>query len=221
MSSVKPGNPPTRRSKLALGATVTVVTVAAAAVALTRTGGSHSAPGAQPTYTVRQGPLTISVVESGTIKSLEQVSLKVEVEGQTTLLAWLRDALDRTGTKDGCAEGACGACTVLLDGKAVLACLVPATRAHGADVRTIEGLAENGELHPLQSAFMEHDALQCGYCTPGMILTAYSLLQENAQPTREEIIEGMDDNLCRCGAHTRIIDAIQSAAEAMNGGNAQ
>lgn len=147
--------------------------------------------------------------------------VEVTTNGRRPLLWVLRTDLGLTGTKYGCGQSVCGACTVLVDNQSVRSCLYPVRNAIGRDVRTIEGLAENGDLHPLQLAFMEHDALQCGYCTPGMILTAYSLLQENPQPTREEIIGGMDDNLCRCGAHTRIIDAIQSAAEAMKGANSR
>ncbi len=144
----------------------------------------------------------------------------VSTDGQRPLLWVLRTDLGLTGTKFGCGQAHCGACTVLVDDKAVRACTFPVRNANGREVRTIEGLSKNGELHPLQKAFVEHDALQCGFCTPGMILTAYSLLRENPQPTREEIIRGMDGNLCRCGAHTRIIAAIQSAAAAMKGGKA-
>lgn len=146
--------------------------------------------------------------------------VSVTTDGQRPLLWVLRTDLGLTGTKFGCGQAHCGACTVLVDNKAVCSCVYPVRNAGGREVRTIEGLSNNGELHPLQKAFVEHDALQCGFCTPGMILTAYSLLRENPQPTREEIIEAMDQNLCRCGAHTRIVDAIQAAATAMKGGNA-
>jgi aerobic-type carbon monoxide dehydrogenase small subunit (CoxS/CutS family) len=145
--------------------------------------------------------------------------VSVTTDGQRPLLWVLRTELGLTGAKFGCGQAHCGACTVLVDNKAVRSCVYPVRNAGGREVRTIEGLSNNGTLHPLQKAFVEHDALQCGFCTPGMILTAYSLLQQNPQPTREEIIEGMDQNLCRCGAHTRIIDAIQAAATAMKGGN--
>jgi aerobic-type carbon monoxide dehydrogenase small subunit (CoxS/CutS family) len=147
--------------------------------------------------------------------------VSVTTDGQRPLLWVLRTDLGLTGTKFGCGQAHCGACTVLVDNKAVRSCVYPVRNAGGREIRTIEGLATNGELHPLQKAFMENDALQCGFCTPGMILTAYSLLQQNPQPTRQEIIEGMNDNLCRCGAHTRIIDAIQSAATAMKGGTSR
>jgi len=142
----------------------------------------------------------------------------VTTDGQRPLLWVLRTDLGLTGTKFGCGQAICGACTVLVDNKAVRSCVHPVQDVAGKDVRTIEGLSTNGELHPLQKAFVEHDALQCGFCTPGMILAAYSLLQENPRPTREEIIKGMDNNFCRCGAHTRIIDAIQDAAGQMKGG---
>jgi aerobic-type carbon monoxide dehydrogenase small subunit (CoxS/CutS family) len=145
--------------------------------------------------------------------------VSVTTDGQRPLLGVLRTDFGLTGTKYGCGQAICGACTVLVDDKAVRSCVHPVRTVAGKEVRTIEGLSTNGQLHPLQKAFAKHDALQCGYCTPGMILTAYSLLQQNPQPTRDEIIEGMDHNLCRCGAHTRIIDAIQAAAAEMKGGN--
>lgn len=142
----------------------------------------------------------------------------VDVDTDRTLLWVLRTDLGLTGTKYGCGKGHCGACTVLLNQKAVRSCVVPVKTVQDQEVITIEGLATNGRLHPLQQAFMEHDALQCGFCTPGMILTAYSLLQVNADPSESEIMKWMDRNLCRCGAHTRIIQAIQEAARVMKGG---
>jgi aerobic-type carbon monoxide dehydrogenase small subunit (CoxS/CutS family) len=135
------------------------------------------------------------------------------------LLLWvLRTDLGLTGTKHGCGQGFCGACTVLANGKAIRSCQTPVRQVKGQELTTIEGLARNGTLHPLQKAFMEHDALQCGYCTPGMILTAYSLLQEKPNPTAAEIIEGMESSLCRCAAHRRIVQAVQAAAAEMRGG---
>ena len=145
--------------------------------------------------------------------------VNVTTDNQRPLLWVLRTDFGLTGTKYGCGETICGACTVLVDNKAVRSCGYPIRNAEGREVVTIEGLSNNTALHPIQEAFVKHDALQCGFCTPGMILTAYSFLYQNPQPTREEIIQGMNDNLCRCGAHTRIIDAIQSAAEQMKGGN--
>ena len=153
--------------------------------------------------------------------TLNDKPVSVTTDGQRSLLWVLRTDFGLTGPKPGCEQAHCGACTVLVDNKAVRSCVYPVRNANGREVRTIEGLSKNGELHPLQKAFVEHDALQCGFCTPGMILTAYSLLQQNPQPTREEIIQGMDQNLCRCGAHTRIIDAIQSAAAQMKGGTSR
>jgi aerobic-type carbon monoxide dehydrogenase small subunit (CoxS/CutS family) len=135
------------------------------------------------------------------------------VDGDRKLLWVLRTDLELTGAKYGCGKGLCGACTVLLDNRAVRSCVMPVKSVNGREVITIEGLADNGNLHPLQQAFMEHDALQCGFCTPGMILTAYSLLQRNPQPSEAEIIARMDRNLCRCGAHKRIVQAIQTAAD--------
>jgi len=140
---------------------------------------------------------------------------KIMGEGDRTLLWVLRTELALTGPKYGCGEGFCGACTVLVNHQAVRSCQTTLQEVNGKDVTTIEGLARNGNLHPLQKAFMEHDALQCGFCTPGMILTAYSLLRKNPQPSYSEIINAMEDNLCRCGSYNRIVDAIQTAAQEM------
>jgi aerobic-type carbon monoxide dehydrogenase small subunit (CoxS/CutS family) len=150
--------------------------------------------------------------------SLNGKHVSFEVDPNRTLLWVLRYDLGLTGTKYGCGEGLCGACTVIVDGKAERSCLLKVKTVTGKAVTTIEGLAKNGELHPLQKAFVEHDALQCGYCTPGMIMNAYSLLLSTPQPSRSQIIEHMDSNLCRCGAHRRIIQAIQTAAKEMGGG---
>ncbi len=144
--------------------------------------------------------------------------LELDVDGERKLLWVLRADLGLTGTKYGCGEGLCGACTVLIDRKANRSCQIPVKEIRGKEVTTIEGLEEGGHLHSLQQSFIDHGALQCGFCTPGMILNAYSLLLENPRPTEAEIIQAMDDNLCRCGAHVRIIQAIQSAAKEMAGG---
>ena len=136
----------------------------------------------------------------------------IEVDGDRSLLWVLRTDLGLTGTKFGCGESLCGACTVIINKEAVRSCRVPIKEVRGKDVTTIEGLEKNGKLHPLQEAFAEHGALQCGFCTPGMIMAAYGLLLKNPKPTRAQIIAGMDDNLCRCGTHLRIIRAIQSAS---------
>ena len=149
---------------------------------------------------------------------LNDKPVNVTVDGERMLLWVLRNDLGVTGPKYGCGAGLCGACTVLVDNEAVLSCQTPVKEVKGREVLTIEGLAENGRLHPLQKAFMKHDALQCGFCTSGMILRAHSLLSKNPRPSREEIIEGMDGNLCRCGAHIRIVEAIETAAQEMKGG---
>jgi aerobic-type carbon monoxide dehydrogenase small subunit (CoxS/CutS family) len=134
------------------------------------------------------------------------------------MLLWvLRTDLGLTGTKFGCGEGFCGACTVLVDGAAVRSCQTPLKTIEGKKILTIEGLEKNGRLHPLQEAFMKHDALQCGYCTSGMILTAYSLLQSNPKPGVKDILDALEGNLCRCGAHNRIVMAVQDAAAAAQG----
>jgi carbon-monoxide dehydrogenase small subunit len=131
-------------------------------------------------------------------------------------LLWvLRQQLGLTGTKFGCGEGFCGSCTVIMNGEAVRSCTLPAIEAAGSKVLTIEGLSSNGKLHPLQEEFVKNDALQCGYCTPGMIMNAYGLLLSNPEPTHEEVVTAMDENLCRCGAHGRIIQAIQNAGKQM------
>ena len=136
-------------------------------------------------------------------------------DGKRALLWVLRTDFGFTGTKYGCGEGICGACTVLVDEKAVRSCQTTVADMKGRRVVTIEGLARNGRLHPLQKAFAEEGALQCGFCTPGMILTAYDFLKERPSPTDAEIIKAMDDNLCRCGAHVRIVRAIRKAAVQM------
>jgi carbon-monoxide dehydrogenase small subunit len=137
--------------------------------------------------------------------------------GEKTLLTVLRTRFGLTGTKFGCRIGFCGACTVIIDGEPVRSCITPVEDIAGKKIVTIEGLAKNGDLHPLQSAFIKYDALQCGYCTPGMILNAYGLLIKNLEPTSQEIIDHMEGNLCRCGAYGRIIKAIQDAGAEMKG----
>jgi aerobic-type carbon monoxide dehydrogenase small subunit (CoxS/CutS family) len=143
---------------------------------------------------------------------------EIKVDPSQTLLWVLRDQLGLTGTKYGCGMGFCGACTVMIDNEAVRSCGLAIGDVAGKKVLTIEGLTVDGKPHPLQEAFIENDALQCGYCTPGMIMNALALLIKNPSPTREQIIEGMEDNFCRCGAHIRIIKAIDTASLKMKGG---
>ena len=145
-------------------------------------------------------------------------SVTLQVAEDRPLLWTLRTDLALTGVKYACGEGLCGACGVLVNGEAVLSCQTPVEDVDGAEVVTIEGLAQNGKLHPIQQAFIDHDAMQCGFCTSGMIMKAYSFLAENYQPTQDEIIAAMDDNLCRCGSHARIVQAIQTAANRMKKG---
>ena len=136
----------------------------------------------------------------------------VEVSPFATLLDVLRDELELTGTKYGCGEGECGACSMLLDGKVVNSCLVLAIECQGSEVVTIEGLAAGGQLHPIQKAFVDHGAIQCGFCTPGMVMTAYALLRSNPSPTEGEIQRALEGNLCRCTGYRKIVDAVLSLA---------
>jgi aerobic-type carbon monoxide dehydrogenase small subunit (CoxS/CutS family) len=152
---------------------------------------------------------------------LNNSPVSVTTDGERMLLWVLRCDLGFTGTKYGCGESLCGTCTVIVNKEAVRSCQVPVRSVAGKEIITVEGLAADGKLHPLQKAFVQHGALQCGFCTSGMILNAYSLLLKNARPNRTQIIEGMSGNLCRCGTYPRIIDAIQEAATEMRGGQAR
>jgi aerobic-type carbon monoxide dehydrogenase small subunit (CoxS/CutS family) len=143
---------------------------------------------------------------------------EITTEPNQTLLWVLRNQMGLTGTKYGCGSGFCGACTVLINREPSRSCTLPVSDVAGKNVITIEGLSRNGKLHPVQQAFIDHDALQCGYCTPGMIMTAAGMLIKNPSLTRQEIIDGLENNLCRCGAHTRIIDAVETAGKTMKGG---
>ncbi|MDR0309981.1 MAG: (2Fe-2S)-binding protein [Acidobacteriota bacterium] len=136
----------------------------------------------------------------------------LNTEGDRKLLWVLRSDFGLTGTKYGCGIGVCGACVVVVNNEAVRSCRTSVSEVKGKDVLTIEGLAEGGKLHPIQQAFADHGAVQCGFCTPGMIMNAYVLLRKNPKITREQIISGMENNLCRCSAHTRIVEAIESVA---------
>ncbi len=140
---------------------------------------------------------------------------EVETIPDRVLLDLLREDLGFTGTKKGCEQGECGACTVIMNGKAVLACLIPASKAEGAEIMTVEGLAMKGQLHPLQEAFWSEGAVQCGYCTPGMLLSAKALLDADPAPAVEQVKQAISGNLCRCTGYTKIIRAIQAAVEKM------
>ncbi|MEZ4777146.1 MAG: (2Fe-2S)-binding protein [Bacteroidia bacterium] len=144
---------------------------------------------------------------------------ETDLKAGQSLLSVLRDELQLTGSKYGCGEGQCGACTVLLDGIPMRSCIYPAMNAAGRKITTIEGLAADGNLHPVQEAFLEKEALQCGYCTSGMIMSAVALLKKNPAPTRQEIITFMNGNVCRCGTYNRIVDAISLASSKLNGQN--
>lgn len=147
--------------------------------------------------------------------TLNGKEVAVETSPERMLLWVLRTDLDHTGTKYGCGEGYCGACTVLVDGKPTYSCQFPLAKAEGRSVLTIEGLARGGRLHPLQQAFADEGALQCGYCTPGMILQAYALLLRKPDPTEAEIADALETNLCRCGSYNRIVKAVRAASQAM------
>ena len=138
--------------------------------------------------------------------------LPVNIDSQTSLLTVLRDYLNLTGTKYGCGEAQCGACTVLIDGAMTRSCTMPVGKVSGKQITTIEGLETNGQLHPVQQAFIEADAMQCGYCTSGMIMAGVGLLKKNPKPSREEIVRHMDRNVCRCGTYQRIVKAIEIAS---------
>ena len=142
-----------------------------------------------------------------------------DVEPRMLLVHFIRDVLGLTGTNIGCETSMCGACTILMDGQAVKSCTQLAVQADGSSLTTIEGLASNGDLHPVQEGFWEKHGLQCGYCTPGMIMASVDLLQSNANPTEDEIRHGLEGNLCRCTGYHNIVKAVQYAAEKMQGGN--
>ena len=170
--------------------------------------------------TAGAGPAAISGWTSIMLK-LNGVARRLDVAAWTTLLDALRESLDLTGTKKGCDHGQCGACTVLVDGHRILSCLTLAVMKDGAEVTTIEGLAHDGALHALQQAFVDHDAFQCGYCTPGQICSALGLIHEGRARTEDDIRELMSGNLCRCGAYPNILAAIESAMNASSGGRAR
>jgi xanthine dehydrogenase YagT iron-sulfur-binding subunit len=158
--------------------------------------------------------MSATVPEVAVALRVNEVDHELRLDPRVTLLDALRDVLGLTGTKKGCDQGACGACTVLLDGRRVVSCLMLAAQCDGRQVTTIEGLSQDGELHPLQQAFIRHDAFQCGYCTSGQVMSAVSLLAEGRAGSDEEIREFMSGNLCRCGAYPNIVAAIREVAEA-------
>jgi aerobic-type carbon monoxide dehydrogenase small subunit (CoxS/CutS family) len=153
------------------------------------------------------------------VKELQVNGMKrtVDAAAERSLLSVLRDDLELTGCKYGCGEGKCGACTVLVDGRPTRSCTMAVGAVEGKPVKTVESLAEKGKLHPIQEAFLEVDAMQCGYCIPGMIMSAFALLTGKPDPERDEIVRFMGGNICRCGTYTRIVAAIQKAAQAMKG----
>lgn len=142
---------------------------------------------------------------------------KIDADERLNLLDVLREQLDFSGTKYGCGEGQCGACTVLVNGEAQRSCITPVGQVAGAEITTIEGLARDGRLHPVQQAFLDENAMQCAYCTSGMIISAVAMLQANSNPSVPQIIEGMEGNICRCGTYPRIVAAVQRAAKTMKG----
>ena len=141
----------------------------------------------------------------------------IDAEPDRTLLTVLRDELELTGTKYGCGEGQCGACTVMLEDRALRSCQTKVSVAVGKRITTIEGLEQHGRLHPLQEAFLEHEAMQCGYCTPGMIVSGAALLKRNSNPSEQEIAQAMQGNVCRCGTYPRVVAAMQSASKKIGG----
>ena len=153
-----------------------------------------------------------------TILTVNAVERTLDANPARSLLSVLRDELELAGAKYGCGEGQCGACTVLIDGRPTRSCITELGECAGKRITTIEGLATDDNLHPVQAAFVACDAMQCGYCTPGMILSAVGLLEKTSQPTREEIIRGMNGNICRCGTYARIVQAVEQAATGAKGG---
>jgi xanthine dehydrogenase YagT iron-sulfur-binding subunit len=191
--SARPSTHPTRREMVASGAAIPVaMALPSGAAGQASAGRSSPAPNA----------VSVNLTINGTPHALT-------LDPRTTILDLVREHLDLTGTKKGCDQGQCGACTVLVDGRRVNSCLTFAVMHDGAQITTIEGLAKNGALHPLQQAFVDHDAFQCGYCTPGQICSAAGLIAEGRAKTADEIRELMSGNLCRCGAYTNIVAAIQ------------
>jgi len=164
-------------------------------------------------YIIAEDPPFVRGARMSNIRLLVNgLTLTVDADPQASLLSVLREQLDLTGTKYGCGEGQCGACTVLIDGKAQRSCITRVATVAQKQITTIEGLAKADQLHPVQQAFLDEEALQCGYCTPGMIMSSVALLKQNPHPSQSDIVEFMDGNICRCGTYSRIIRAIQKAS---------
>lgn len=157
-------------------------------------------------------------MKQGVVLRVNGITYNLDVETHRTLVEVLRETLGLTGTKKSCNEGECGACTVLIDGKPAASCLVLAVAAEGKEVTTIEGLAQGTKLHPLQEAFVKHMAIQCGFCTPGMVMAAKAFLDHNPKPTAAEVRKAISGNLCRCTGYQQIVDAVLAASTAMHGG---
>jgi xanthine dehydrogenase YagT iron-sulfur-binding subunit len=195
---------PTRREVLGVAAGLTALPLLPAVARADQPGQPATAPAAPES--------------AGAVLTINGRQMNFSIEPRTTLLDLLREQTDMTGTKKGCDQGSCGACTVHIDGHRVLACLTLAVRCEDKAVTTIEGLASGDELHPMQAAFLEHDAFQCGYCTPGQIMSAVALVQEGHAGSDDEIREWMSGNICRCGAYPNIVDAVRDAASASRKG---
>jgi xanthine dehydrogenase YagT iron-sulfur-binding subunit len=184
---------------------------------------SATASGALGVSLMQAGPATVDAsAKTGIIKQNVELrvngkALKIEVDTRATLLDTLREKLQLFGTKKGCDHGQCGACTVHVNGRRINSCLTLAVMHNGDEIVTIEGLAQNGQLHPVQAAFLEHDAFQCGYCTPGQIMSAVALLKEPCGPSDDDVRECMSGNICRCGAYPNILAAVKSTRKSASG----
>ncbi len=185
-----------------------------ASIAATVGGGTAAAANANA---ARSGPRKLEPGQHELALKINGVERKLQVEPRTTLLDALRDTLDLTGTKKICDRGACGGCTVLLDGEPINACLTLAFDAEGRDVKTIEGLAEGNVLHPVQAAFVHCDAMQCGFCTPGFVMSAVACLDRHPSPSRETIRKELSGNICRCGTYGRVVDAVERCGKTGGG----
>lgn len=197
------------RRKFIKNLSTSVVGTGVALSSITHTAGAETLNETEPS--ALNGKIRISLI-------VNKKNITVDIESHLTLAELLRDKLQLTGTKVVCDHGECGACTVLLEGKAVYSCHMLALDAAGKEVTTIEGLMDGEKLHPLQESFAEHDGLQCGFCTPGQIMSAYALLQDNPNLTRDDIFRGMSGNICRCGAYPNILKAVEAAAKGAKNG---